>query len=91
MLFSDALKTAGELDAHFAATKELKGPLHGVPMSFKDLSEFAQTWRLGVVLTPIVVDIKGYDSSMGFSSWANNTAQANADVRHVRGVAPGPF
>jgi len=38
-MFSDALKTAGELDAHFAATKELKGPLHGVPISFKDLSE----------------------------------------------------
>ena len=40
-MFSDALKTAGELDVHFATKKELKGPLHGVPISFKDLSEFA--------------------------------------------------
>lgn len=39
VLFSDALKTAKELDGHFAATGELKGPLHGVPISFKDLSE----------------------------------------------------
>ena len=39
VLFADALKTAEELDAHFAATNELKGPLHGVPISFKDLSE----------------------------------------------------
>ena len=39
VLFADALKTAGELDAHFATTNELKGPLHGVPISFKDLSE----------------------------------------------------
>ena len=39
MLFADALKTAGELDAYFAATNELRGPLHGVPISFKDLSE----------------------------------------------------
>jgi Asp-tRNA(Asn)/Glu-tRNA(Gln) amidotransferase A subunit family amidase len=39
VLFADALKIAGELDAHFAATNELKGPLHGVPITFKDLSE----------------------------------------------------
>ena len=38
---------AGELDIHFAATKELKGPLHGVPISFKDLSEFVQ--RIGAL------------------------------------------
>ena len=40
VLFADALKTAGELDAHYAATGELKGPLHGVPISFKDLGGF---------------------------------------------------
>lgn len=38
-MFSDALVAAKELDAHFAATNEIKGPLHGVPISFKDLSE----------------------------------------------------
>lgn len=52
-MFSDALKTAGELDAHFAATKELKGPLHGVPISFKDLSELEhESWTLDIALTP---------------------------------------
>ena len=82
VLFLDALKTAGELDTHFAATKELKGPLHGVPISFKDLSEFAyKLGSMGIVLTLFVVDIKGYDSSMGFSPWANKPAVADADVR----------
>ncbi|KAF9644165.1 amidase signature enzyme [Thelephora ganbajun] len=68
VMFSDALRTASEPDAHFTTTKELKGPLHGVPISFKDL-----------------IDVKGYDSSMGFSPWANNPAPADADlVRQVR-------
>ena len=38
-MFSDALETAEELDSHFAETRELKGPLHGVPITFKDLGE----------------------------------------------------
>ena len=66
-MFSDALKTAGELDAHFAATKELKGPLHGVPISFMDLSESTRRFgTLGAIPT-LVVNVKGYDSSMGFT------------------------
>ena len=53
MLFSDALKTAEELDSHFAATGELRGPLHGVPITFKDLSESTGQLRtLGVALIP---------------------------------------
>ena len=28
-----------------------------------------------------LVDVKGYDSSMGFSQWANKPALADADVR----------
>ena len=52
VLFADALKTAGELDAHFAATNELKGPLHGVPVSFKDLSELELEFEaLGTAFT----------------------------------------
>ncbi|KAF9786269.1 amidase signature enzyme [Thelephora terrestris] len=75
VLFADALKIAGELDAHFAATNELKGPLHGVPITFKDL-----------------IDIKGYDSSMGFSQWANKPAQADAElVRHIREAGGVPM
>ncbi|THU99137.1 amidase signature enzyme [Dendrothele bispora CBS 962.96] len=34
LLFEQALKQAKELDASFASTKKLRGPLHGVPFSF---------------------------------------------------------
>lgn len=51
MLFSDALETAEELDLHFAETRELKGPLHGVPITLKDLSELTGEFRnLGIAL-----------------------------------------
>ena len=51
-MFADALKTAGELDAYFAATNELRGPLHGVPISFKDLSELGFEFvSLSIALT----------------------------------------
>ena len=36
VLFEDARKQAKELDAEFASTGQLRGPLHGVPVSFKD-------------------------------------------------------
>ncbi|KAG2348084.1 amidase signature enzyme [Suillus weaverae] len=35
-LYEDARKRAKELDAEFASTKTLRGPFHGVPVSFKD-------------------------------------------------------
>ncbi|KAG9001537.1 hypothetical protein FRB94_004688 [Tulasnella sp. JGI-2019a] len=37
VMFADALQEARALDQDFARTKTLKGPLHGVPISFKDL------------------------------------------------------
>lgn len=37
VLFQQARREAQELDRHFRETKELKGPLHGVPVSFKDV------------------------------------------------------
>lgn len=33
---ADALEDAAELDAHFKATGEIKGPLHGIPISTKE-------------------------------------------------------
>jgi len=36
VMFKDALKEAEALDAEFAQTKQLRGPLHGLPVSFKD-------------------------------------------------------
>ncbi|KDQ12989.1 hypothetical protein BOTBODRAFT_56307 [Botryobasidium botryosum FD-172 SS1] len=37
ILFAEALAEAEALDKEFRATKKIKGPLHGVPVSFKDL------------------------------------------------------
>ncbi|KAF8957476.1 amidase [Flammula alnicola] len=54
VMLGPARQRAAELDAEFAATKRLKGPLH--------------------------VEITGYDTSVGFSQWANNPATKNADI-----------
>lgn len=35
-LVDAALETAAELDAHFKATRKIKGPLHGIPISVKE-------------------------------------------------------
>ncbi|EMD38846.1 hypothetical protein CERSUDRAFT_104159 [Gelatoporia subvermispora B] len=68
VMFEDARETALELDAEFAATKKLRGPLHGVPISFKD-----------------IFDIKGYDTTLGFTSCAGQPAPDDAHlVRVVR-------
>ncbi|OAX39499.1 amidase signature enzyme [Rhizopogon vinicolor AM-OR11-026] len=39
VLFEDARKQAKELDTEFASTQQLRGPMHGVPVSFKDQYE----------------------------------------------------
>ncbi|CAE6428148.1 unnamed protein product [Rhizoctonia solani] len=39
ILFNSALKAAKELDDYFARTGKLRGPFHGVPMTFKDQYE----------------------------------------------------
>ncbi|KAL1980862.1 hypothetical protein VTN96DRAFT_3397 [Rasamsonia emersonii] len=36
VIFDDALKQAQELDREFQATKMVKGPLHGIPVTVKD-------------------------------------------------------
>jgi len=38
VFFASARAEARQLDEHFAATKTLRGPLHGVPVSLKDQS-----------------------------------------------------
>ncbi|TDL24037.1 amidase signature enzyme [Rickenella mellea] len=39
ILFDQAIEDAAALDKEFAATKQLRGPLHGVPVSVKDQYE----------------------------------------------------
>ncbi|KAI5121616.1 hypothetical protein M0805_001147 [Coniferiporia weirii] len=41
ILFEQALNEAAELDSEFLSSKRLRGPLHGVPVSFKDQFEIA--------------------------------------------------
>lgn len=36
ILFEDAIEQAKQLDADFAETGKLKGPLHGIPITLKD-------------------------------------------------------
>lgn len=40
VLFDQALTRAEDLDAEFAKSGETKGPLHGVPITFKDQCKF---------------------------------------------------
>ena len=41
VMFTTALEEAKQLDQEFKATGQLRGPLHGVPVSFKDQFEIA--------------------------------------------------
>ncbi|GAB1518134.1 hypothetical protein RhiTH_001193 [Rhizoctonia solani] len=63
ILFEPALKAAGELDDYFNQTGQLRGPLHGVPFTFKDQYE-----------------IKGYDNTIGFTHWADQHANQDAEL-----------
>jgi Asp-tRNA(Asn)/Glu-tRNA(Gln) amidotransferase A subunit family amidase len=40
-MFTNALEEAKRLDEEYEATGKLRGPLHGVPISFKDQFEIA--------------------------------------------------
>ena len=83
MLFEEARKEARALDDYFNEHKQLKGPLHGVPCSFKDACELIsdrQCLDRSTHATP-QDDISGYDSCMGHTSLANKPAASDAEVR----------
>ncbi|KAH9057420.1 amidase [Lactarius vividus] len=63
VFFEEAREEARKLDAEFGKTGELKGPLHGVPISVKDM-----------------FDVQGFDSTIGFTQWANKPAEKNAPL-----------
>ena len=46
VFFEEAREEARNLDAEFAKTGELKGPLHGVPISVKDMCTFLPPFRI---------------------------------------------
>jgi len=84
VFFEEATEEARQLDAEFARTKELKGPLHGVPVSVKDLCTFLlPTFRAACEVlmgTPRKVNVKGVDSTIGFTQWSNKPAEQDALV-----------
>ncbi|EJF64237.1 amidase signature enzyme [Dichomitus squalens LYAD-421 SS1] len=61
VFFSQARAEATALDEEFTLTGKIRGPLHGVPVSFKD-----------------IFDVKGYDTTMGYSSYADKPASEDA-------------
>jgi len=63
VFFEPAREEARKLDAEFAKTGELKGLLHGVPISVKDM-----------------IDVKGFDSSIGYTQWTNKPAKQDAPL-----------
>ncbi|KAI0065501.1 amidase [Artomyces pyxidatus] len=75
VLFEQAREEAHQLDREFAATGVLKGPLHGVPVSFKDM-----------------YNVTGFDSTIGFTQWANQPASDDATiVKQLRAAGAIPF
>lgn len=95
VLFNDARQRAKALDAEFAATGQLKGPLHGVPFSLKVRLAiicvfllltmiigpmFALVFILGAGANILPDDVAGFDSTIGFTSWAGKPAEKDALV-----------
>ncbi|KAI0923915.1 hypothetical protein AcV5_009322 [Taiwanofungus camphoratus] len=75
ILFKQAREDAKALDEEFANTNQLRGPLHGVPVSFKD-----------------IYDMKGYDSTLGYTLYANRPRQVDAHlVQLIRKAGGIPF
>jgi amidase len=64
--FDEAVERAKALDDHLNRTGELKGPLHGLPISLKDN-----------------FNIKGRDSTVGFTSLVNDPSEYNATLVDV--------
>ena len=53
VLFEQARAEAKELDEEFAQTKKLRGPLHGVPLSLKDMCRRASRLSISARLTEV--------------------------------------
>jgi hypothetical protein len=79
-LFAEARIEAKKIDEEFATTGKLRGPLHGVPTSFKDQCESICWAGLVTALKILSVDITGIDSSIGFTQWTNKPATSDAHV-----------
>lgn len=99
VLFEDARRQAAELDNEFAKTNKLRGVLHGVPMSFKDqctssssvlLARHCDQLCLFRHATICTVDITGYDTTIGFTTWSDKPSTENATVSFNLPLPPVP-
>ena len=88
MFFEEAKQDARKLDEEFAATGRLKGPLHGVPISVKDQCMFSPAPHFVFRLRARIVDVKGFDSTIGYTQWANKPAEQDAAVHFVFPTPP---
>ena len=91
-MFKEARHQARELDKEFQSSKTLRGPLHGVPLSIKDQRKLCLLPSVAI-MTPIyvIVDVAGFDSSVGYSQWTNRPASEDAKVRCLLPVVGGGF
>src|SRR6266404_1509544 len=75
VFFEEAKEEARKLDAEFAKTGELKGPLHGVPMSLKDSCELVHPCGGMPTEAPtgryVKVRVMGDGSKTGYTRWGN--------------------
>lgn len=85
VFFHQARAEAKALDAEFASTRSVRGPLHGVPVSFKDICE----WLLRPMFdfrrmtrSSSPDNVEGFDTTMGFSSLAHKPSFEDAKVRY---------
>lgn len=67
-MIDQARREAVILDEEFTTTGTVRGPLHGVPVSLKDLCECVYCFTLSTTLTESHIDkVKGVDATIGFS------------------------
>ena len=83
VLFKDAKNQAKDLDEEFSRTGKLRGPLHGVPMSFKDQCTYIYWLYCIHVLSVCADEIVGYDATIGFTHWANKPSVKDAFVSRL--------
>jgi Asp-tRNA(Asn)/Glu-tRNA(Gln) amidotransferase A subunit family amidase len=87
IMFDTACTRAKTLDDEFSRTGQVTGPLHGVPVSLKDQCGHMKGCD-HALLTTSVVEAEGYDSTLGFTGWANQPGKRNAEVRKMWLRAP---
>jgi Amidase len=81
VFFGEAIEEARRLDAEFSESGRLKGPLHGVPTSLKDLCAFFHT----VGRVRVVHSVQGADSSDDIQS-TSKASTARSDTRSGRTI-----